>query len=325
MASTIRDVSVLSGVSTATVSRTFAKPDSVKAATREKVMEAARLLNYQPNAIARSMALQTTEKIAFLICKKESSILDEFYAGICEGIMKETKNSDYQLLISTAADWETGKRNQVDGLILGGDATLDLISSYRNQGVRIVLVNNEVDGLAFPRVVSDEEAGVRMLVEHLIDRGHKKIAMLAGRFSPYICEQRFQAFRKVMKAHGLPIPEGYVQITDPDYKSAEQAAAKMLLQENPPTAIFGANDEIAVGIMKAAIRLGLRIPEDIAVAGYDDSNVCRALEPEMTSVHTCRGRMGKAAAGLLLRGLQGEDLSDRKIVIPPELVIRNST
>lgn len=325
MAYTIKDVSRLAGVSTATVSRTFSNPDCVSADTRQSVMEAARILNYQPNAIARSMARQQTEKIAFLICKKRSSILDEFYAGICNGIMKASNHSEYQLMISTEEDWEDQKRNQVDGMILGGDAAIARISQCRNQGIRIVLVNNEIEGFSLPCVISDEEAGVRLAVDHLVDRGHRRIAMMAGRFSPYICEKRYQGFRKAMREHGLDIPPGYLRTTETDIKSATEAAIAMLRQENRPTAVFGANDEIATGIMKAAIRLGLRVPEDVAVVGYDDSRVCEAMEPELTSVHIFRTRMGQESAALLLKLLHGEQPEKERVVIAPELVVRRST
>ncbi len=325
MAYTIKDVSRLAGVSTATVSRAFSNPESVSEKARQSVAEAARILNYQPNAIARSMARQQTEKIAFLICKKQSSILDEFYAGICNGIMKATNQSEYQLLVSTEADWGVGKRNQVDGMILGGDATISLVSHCRNQGIRTVLVNNEIEGFTLPCVISDEEADVQMAVEHLISRGHSRIGMLAGRFSPYISKRRYQSFLKITQEQGLASHPGWIRTTDPDIESAAAAAMEMLRQADRPTAIFGANDEIAAGIMKAAVRLGLKVPGDVAVVGYDDSRVCRALEPELTSVHIYRTRMGQEAAGLLLKLLADEVSEETKIVIRPELVIRGSS
>ena len=325
MAYTIKDVSRLAGVSTATVSRAFSNPESVSEKARQSVTEAARILNYQPNAIARSMARQQTEKIAFLICKKQSSILDEFYAGICNGIMKATNQSEYQLMVSTEEDWGVGKRNQVDGMILGGDAMVSLVSQCMNQEIRTVLVNNEIEGFGLPCVVSDEEAGVRMVLEHLISRGHSRIGMLAGRFSPYISKKRYQGFLTIAQEYGLAIQPGWIRMTDPDIDSATEEAAAMLRQDDPPTAIFGTNDDIATGIMKAAVRLGLKVPRDIAVVGYDDSRVCRALEPELTSVHIYRTRMGEEAAGLLLKLLQGEDPQETRVVIRPELVIRGTT
>lgn len=118
---TIYDVSRLSGVSTATISRAFSNPELVRESTRRKVFEAAEVLHYYPNAIARAMARQRTDKIAFLICKKRATILDEFYAGICEGSMRETNKSDYQLVISTAADWDMAPSTAQSKQIEGGD------------------------------------------------------------------------------------------------------------------------------------------------------------------------------------------------------------
>lgn len=120
--STIYDVSRLSGVSTATVSRAFSNPELVREGTRRKVYEAAEVLHYSPNAIAQAMARQRTDRIAFLICKEGATILDEFYAGICDGIMNAANRTDYELMISTAADWDlaanTSKNKQVEGVIL---------------------------------------------------------------------------------------------------------------------------------------------------------------------------------------------------------------
>ena len=197
---TIYDVSRLSGVSIATVSRAFSNPERVREDTRRKVFEAAEVLHYSPNAIARAMARQRTDKIAFLICKEGATILDEFYAGICTGIMRETNRSDFELVISTAADWDTAsntsKNKQVEGVILGGNARPDMIAELQNRDLAVVLVNNRIQGLDIPCVVSDEYGGVRQALEHLIGRGHRNIAMLAGRFSPIYWESGTGPFWK---------------------------------------------------------------------------------------------------------------------------------
>ena len=139
MNATIYDVSRLSGVSTATVSRTFSDPDRVRDSTE--------ILHYSPNAIARAMVRQRTDKIAFLICKKDATILDEFYARICESIMRRTMQSDRQLVISTASDWAqaagTAQNKQVEGVILGGSAQADMVSEFQSKRVAVVLVNDE--------------------------------------------------------------------------------------------------------------------------------------------------------------------------------------
>ena len=205
---TIYDVSRLSGVSIATVSRAFSNPEMVREKTRQKVFEAAEVLHYSPNAIAQAMARQRTNKIAFLICKEGATILDEFYAGICNGIMHAINQLDYELVISTAADWDlaasNSKNKQVEGVILGGNARPDMISELQSRKVAVVLVNNRMPGFDLPCVVSAEYGGVRQALEHLISRGHRDIAMLAGRFSPYILNERYRAFLEIAQAHGLP-------------------------------------------------------------------------------------------------------------------------
>lgn len=325
---TIYDVSRLSGVSIATVSRAFSAPDRVRESTRRKVYEAAEVLHYSPNAIAQAMALQRTNKIAFLICKEGATILDPFYAGICDGIMGESNRTDYELVISTAADWNmaasTAKNKQVEGVILGGNARPDMISELQNRNLAVVLVNNRIPGLDIPCVVSDEYGGVRQALEHLISRGHRNIAMLAGRFSPYILGERYKAFLEIAQAHGLSVDTRHIKLCDPTVDSAAEACLELLSREDRPTAIFGANDVVAAGAMKAARRLGLRVPEDVAVTGVDDSSVCRMLEPELTSVHIDCRQMGELSVQRLQALLSEESNVPQVTVVPTELRVRGS-
>ena len=325
---TIYDVSRLSGVSIATVSRTFSNPDLVRENTRRKVFEAAEILHYSPNAIARAMARQRTDKVAFLICKEGATILDEFYAGICIGIMEETNRIDRELVISTAADWDltasNAKTKQVDGVILGGNARPELVSELQSRGLAVVLVNNRMAGFDIPCVVSDEYGGVRQALEHLIARGHRNIAMLAGRFSPYILNERYRAFLEIAQSHGLSTDARQIRLCDPAVDSAETACEELLARPDRPTAILAANDMLAAGAMKAARRLGLRVPEDLAVTGVDDSNICGLLEPELTSVHIDCRRMGELAAARLQSLLEGETDVPQVTVVPTQLRVRGS-
>ena len=328
MNSTIYDVSKLSGVSTATISRAFSNPEQVRESTRRKVFEAAEVLHYSPNAIARAMARQRTDKLAFLICKKDATILDEFYAAICEGIMRETNKSDHQLLISTAADWRqtpsTAQRKQVEGVILGGNAQADLVSEFQSQHIAIVLVNNQMTGFDLPCILSDEFGGVRQVVEHLLQRGHRHIGMIAGRFSPYIVGARYNAFLSVTKEHEIQTDAQDIRMCDADVDDAARAAMELLDRPDRPTAVFGANDVVAAGILKAARRLGLRVPEDLAVVGFDDSSVCGMLEPELTSVRINCRKMGELCVERLRALLAGEDCP-LVTTVPTQLHIRGTT
>lgn len=329
MSPTIYDVSRLSGVSTATISRAFSNPEQVRESTRRKVYEAAEVLHYYPNAIARAMARQRTDKIAFLICKKQATILDEFYASICEGIMRKTNQSDYQLLISTAEDWRmaenTAKRKQIEGVILGGNAQADMVSEFQSQNIAVVLVNNRMPGFDLPYVVSDEYGGVKLAVEHLVSRGHRDIAMVAGRFSPYIVGERYNAFLRLTEEYGVPVDAANIKMCDAEIDSATQATIELLDRRDRPTAVFGANDVIAAGAMKAAIRLGLRVPQDVAIVGFDDSTMCSVMEPELTSVRVNCRRMGELCVERLQALLNGERDCPQATVVPVELRVRSST
>lgn len=325
---TIYDVSRLSGVSTATVSRAFSDPDTVREATRLKVYDAAKVLKYQPNAIARAMARQRTDKVAFLICKKGATILDEFYASVCEGIMSKTNGSEYQLLISTADEWRQATANaqskHIEGVILGGDVEPDLVSELQRQGVKVVVVNNHLTGFDVPCVLADERSGVDQAIAHLVAGGHRDIGMITGRFSPYIIRERYTAFVACMKSRGLSVDSDNIKMCQADIDSATQAALELLDRPNRPTAIFASNDVIAAGIMKASRRLGLRLPEDLAVVGVDDSHICNMLEPELSSVHISCHRMGEVSADLLYALLEGKEDLPRTTVIPTKLIVRRS-
>ena len=325
-APTIYDVSRLSGVSSATVSRAFTSPEKVREDTRRRIYAAAEALHYQPSAIARAMARQQTDKIAFLICKKSASILDEFYAGICEGVMRQANTTAYQLLISTAEDWRrTAQSKQIDGVILAGDAEPALISEFQQQHVAVVLVNNRATGFDLPCIVADEQDGVRQVIDHLTATGHTRIGMLAGRFSSYITSVRYNAFLSAMQEHGLSADRSGVVMCDRDVQSATAAATELLLRPERPTAVFAFNDVLASGVLKAASRLGLRVPHDVAVVGFDDSSACTLLEPELTSVHVDCRRMGEMCIEQITALLKGEANIPRLSVVPVKLKPRASS
>ena len=291
---TIYDVSRLSGVSTATVSRTFTTPDRVRESTRRRVYAAAEALHYQPSAIARAMARQQTDKIAFLICKEGATILDEFYASICEGVMRRANGTNYQLLISTAEEWtRTAQSKQIEGVILAGNAQADLISEFQRQNIPVVLVNNRAAGFDLPCIVADEAGGVRQVVSHLISAGHQRIAMLMGRFSPYVTSARYNAFLSVMRENGLSVDESGALMCDRDIQSATEAALRLLSRPDRPSAVFAFNDVLAAGVMKAARRLGLRLPHDGAGAQLHPCG----LPPDGRAVYGAHGCIAGRCAG----------------------------
>ena len=242
--------------------------------------------------------------------------------------MRETNKSDHQLLISTAADWRqtpsTAQRKQVEGVILGGNAQADLVSEFQSQHIAVVLVNNQMTGFDLPCILSDEFGGVRQVVEHLVQRGHRHIGMIAGRFSPYIVGARYNAFLSVTQEYEIQTDAQDIRMCDADVDDAARAAMELLDRPDRPTAVFGANDVVAAGILKAARRLGLRVPEDLAVVGFDDSSVCGMLEPELTSVRINCRKMGELCVERLRALLAGEDCP-LVTTVPTQLHIRGTT
>ena len=218
--------------------------------TRRRVYAAAEALHYQPSAIARAMARQQTDKIAFLICKEGATILDEFYASICEGVMRRANGTNYQLLISTAGGMDPHGPEQADRgcVILAGNAQADLISEFQRQNIPVVLVNNRAAGFDLPCIVADEAGGVRQVVSHLISAGHQRIAMLMGRFSPYVTSARYNAFLSVMRENGLSVDESGALMCDRDIQSATEAALRLLSRPDRPSAVFAFNDVLAAGV-----------------------------------------------------------------------------
>lgn len=331
MAATIIDVAKLCGYSKATVSRAYASPETVSEKTREKVYAAAKKLNYAPNAIARAMVRQQTENIAFIIHEKQyPAILNPFYSPLLEAAMQEGTRRNYSLFVTTSQDIRLPNgdvciKKHMDGVIFAGEADLQAIEAYRRQNIPVVLVNNRLDLEGLLCVSADHYHGAVLATAHLCERGHRKIGLLAGRFSPQVRDARAEGFFRTLSEHGLTADPRFVVELDPTLEDSEETAARLLRQPDRPTAFFCTNDTIAAGAMKAAFRAGLRIPEDLAIVGFDDSFISRVVAPELTTVRIDVDQMGRLAAQKLFDLIGGEEIRETQIEIPTELVIQGTT
>lgn len=240
--------------------------------------------------------------------------------------MRRANSTSYQLLISTAADWQrTSQSKQIEGVILAGDAEPSMISEFQRQGIAVVLVNHRASGFDLPSVVADEQNGARQVIDHLTAYGHRRIALLAGQFSSYITSVRYNAFVGAMQEHGISVDESGIVMCGRDVESATRAATELLRRPERPSAVFAFNDVLAAGVIKAATRLGLHVPEDVAVVGFDDSSACTLLTPELTSVHVDCRRMGEICLEHLTALLAGEKDIPRLTVVPVSLRTRASS
>lgn len=331
MGSTIIDVARKCGYSKTTVSRAYAEPDSVSEKAKLKIYAAAKSLNYTPNAIARAMVRQRTENIAFIIHEKQSpAVLNPFYSPILEAVMRESASRNYSVFVVTNQDvllpnGEVYIKKQMDGVIFVGEASPAIIGRLREQKIPVVLLNNVLDMPDLLCITTSHYEGAVSAVDHLCERGHRKIGLLAGQFSPQVNEARYQGYVDALSRRGMEINPQYILEIDPTLEAGEGAMSRLLELEDRPTGVFCTNDTVAAGAMKAVIRAGLRIPEDVAVVGFDDSSVSRIVEPELTTVRIDMDRMGRLAAEKLFDLIEGIPSAETRIVIPTELVVRSSS
>ncbi len=331
MAATIIDVAKRCGYSKATVSRAFASPEAVSEKTRSQVYAAARELNYTPNAIARAMVRQRTENIAFIIHEKQSpAILNPFYSPILEAAMREGTKRDYSIFVTTMQDvqlpnGEVYIKKQMDGIILAGEVDLKIVQALRRQNMPIVVLNNHMDEENLFCITVDHYHGARAAAEHLCQRGHRKIGLLAGRFSQQVMDARYKGYCDALEQYGLTPDLRFVQTAEPTLEAAEQTISQLLTLPERPTAFFCMNDTLAAGAAKAILRAGLRIPEDVAIVGFDDSYISRVMEPELTTVRVDVDRMGQLAAQKLFDLIEGKEPAQMQVELPAELIVRRST
>lgn len=330
MAATIDDVAKLAGCSITTVSRAYSQPQKVREETRERIFRAAEILRYSPNAIARAMVQQKNYNLAFVVAPKHYPImLNPFYAEMAEAVQREAEELGYYVYI-TSTDQRKGAfdlfmNKRVDGVVLAGQTDQSLLSHLSTQGMPMVLANNRLDLTDVPSITSNDYSGATLAVEHLIRRGHTRIGLVAGQLFHYVTASRRQAYCDTLERHGIAVDPSYMYMVEPQQEDAMTIVDTILSQETPPTALFCMNDRIAIGAMKAALRRGLRIPDDLAVVGYDGSSLCTVIEPELTSVRVDTDTMGRMSARMLIDLIQGIRPARMQTVLQPVLVERGST
>lgn len=331
MAATIIDVAKRCGYSKATVSRAYATPESVSERAREKIYAAAKELNYAPNAIARAMVRQRTENISFVINEGQfPAILNPFYSLILEAAMQEATNRNYSIFVTTSQNMclpngEIYIKKQMDGVIFAGEVDRASINEFQKQHIPVALVNNYSDAKGLLSVTVNHYQGAVDAVEHLYSRGHKKIGLLSGRFSTYVSNARMQGYLDVLERHALPQDPNFIVDLNATLEESEQVMADLLNLPDRPTAFFCTNDTIAAGALKAIIRAGLRVPEDIALVGFDDSFISRMAEPELTTIRIDAEQMGRLAAQKLFDLIDGKDVEEKCVELPTQLIVRRST
>lgn len=326
---TIREVAKAAGVSVATASRALNGLANVTPATREKIEQAAALLDYIPHSGARSLTRQRTDTIGVIL----PDLFGEFFSEIIRGIDKVVHGAGKNLLLGNmhGSPEETvqairAMRGRVDGLlVMPPNSSADSIAGAGSWAIPTVLLNARSLNGSTPFVAVDNHAGARLVTEHLIGQGARRILHVAGPESNRDATERQRGFREVVRERlGDHDPSVFPGTFQED--SGRAAARAMLAGGMPFDAVFAGNDMMAVDLMSELREAGVEVGRDILVAGFDDIPLARYVHPQLTTVHSDITRLGSAGAQMVLRILEGEELGEEAgLVIAPALAVRAST
>jgi LacI family kdg operon repressor len=335
MSVTIAEVARIAGVSKSTVSRYLnGLYDHMGADTKERIAQVIAELDYRPNALARSLKQKRTHTVGAIV----ANILNPFSTSIIRGIEDTLKEAGFNLILCNADDDPAKERDyvntlvdkQIDGLIINTTGCNNELIAQVNQHTPIVLIDRKVPDIHIDTVTVDSAKGVRQAVDHMIALGHTRIAMFTlpyDHVSPRL--ERVRAYQAALAAHGLPIREEWLVQTTAEEEAILGNLQLLLTAEagaDKPTGIFCANNLITMSVMKAIKKLGIAIPGEIAVLGFDDWEWAQLIDPPVTVVAQPVYDMGNKAAALLLKRMKGGRSSKKPITIQfePQLLKRKS-
>lgn len=333
MSATIQDVAKKARVSVTTVSRVLNGSLAVRPQTKEWVLRVVKELGYSPNLLARSLKNRTSHTIGLVV----DNIANPFFAEMAKGIEDLAGSKGYSLfLCNTDQSFSRGlnhlavlQKRGVDGIIyasIGLDAEGVLparIRALQKDGVATVLVGQQAPGQESNVIRTDDEAGADQAGAHLIGLGHRRIAYVGGP-DTFINRLRQKGFERACREHGLAIDPGLMVTSNFRVEGGLTATKALLSTPERPTAVFLANDLMAIGAVQAAKEAGLRVPQDLAVVGFDDISLASYLDPPLTTVRMPKYELGRQAVAKLLQIMAGASPGG-EVILATELVVRRSS
>jgi DNA-binding LacI/PurR family transcriptional regulator len=327
---TIGEIARIAGVSKTTVSRVLNNKPDVDPATREKILGLIAEYDFQPNAFAVAISQQKSRHIGLLIPHEAEYVFSNtFYTEVMRGVSTEVDNQDYYLVMCYAHEinyLDIYRQKRVDGFVLlsPGSFHHQIIQSLNASAVPFVSTAKVSDEENMVYVDVDNIYGAGLMMEHLISLGHRRIAYI-GKPTLQSSIDRLNGYRAALQKHGIPEdPSLEMIVNTSSAESGRQFTLELLQCELRPTAIFLANDVMAFGALQAIQEIGLRIPQDISVAGYDDIPFAKYVHPALTTIHQPAFDKGVHAARLLIQLLESK-IQPQITLLPVELVIRGST
>ncbi|MCX4786875.1 LacI family transcriptional regulator [Streptomyces sp. NBC_01221] len=331
---TLEEVAARAGVGRGTASRVINGSPRVSAHTREAVEAAVAELGYVPNRAARALAGNRTDAIALVVPEPETRFFAEpYFSDIVRGVGAALADTDMQLLLTLVGSDRERRRlaqyltaHRVDGVLLvsvhADDPLPDLLEQL---GMPAVMSGRRSAAEPLASVDSDNFEGARAAVDHLISRGRRSIATITGRLDVYGARRRLDGYRKAVSAAGLGPDEQLIAPADFSEEGGAQAMRDLLARRPDVDAVFAASDVMAAGARQVLREAGRRVPDDVALIGFDDSAVARHMDPPLTSVRQPIEEMGRTMARVLLQEIAGENQERPQIVLPTELIVRDSS
>jgi LacI family transcriptional regulator len=332
MSASIKEVALKAGVSIATVSRVINGTGPVAAETRRRILEAIEGLRYVPHGAARSLITNQTDTIGVLL----PDLYGEFFSEVIRGIDAAARGRGLHVLISgfhsDRAEIEAvlrALRGRVDGLIvLSPDVDAQGLRRNLPETLPVVLLNTRVDGVdggAFDAINLDNHGGAFAMVRHLAALGHRRIALIRGPEENADARERLRGYRDALRSLGIAPSDGLELGGDFSEESGYRAGRRLLALRTRPTAVFAANDSMAVGCLFALRDAGVEVPGEIALAGFDDIPIARYITPSLSSVHVPIAELGTRAMERLLHAVESKNGHERRQeTVATTLVVRGS-
>ncbi|MHB1685105.1 MAG: LacI family DNA-binding transcriptional regulator [Bacilli bacterium] len=325
---TIKDVAERAGVSISSVSIALKHDPRVKESTRKRIAEVAQSLGYRPNGIARDLKMQQTQTIAIFL----HDLGGPFYSELVSGVQDVALSYGYSPIVACSVG---GRGVALDRLLLEGrvDGAIildhyieeDFIRNVASPKLPIVLLERDIRGCSdVYRVTSDHEDGAYGATRHLLENGYRQIAFVGG---PNVSEDgrlRFRGHVRAVQSFGFEIDKSFIIPGDFTEQSGYEAGLTLVLRQQMPDAVFAGNDEMAIGILRAFSERSIRVPEDIALVGFDDIRLTQYTSPTLTTVHQPMYELGTVASQILFRAFDGEQKID-PVILKTWLVVRGSS
>lgn len=328
MKPTIYDVASKAGVSIATVSKVINNTGHIGEKTREKVLQIMQELRYQPSIMASALSGKKTYTIGLFI----PDLANPFFSEIARSVEDRGHELDFSIVMCST-DYNSEKeakyisllkQKSVDGFILAsGFKNDEILKEIVNEKIPMALVAQEIPSLAVDSVAVDDFMGGYQVASYLASLGHTRIAVIAE--DSRSSKERIRGYRQALEDHTLEFDESIILVSDFTVEDGKRLSAQLLDEKKPPTAIFACNDLLAIGTIQAAREKGVKIPDELSVVGFDNTILSTATDPPLTTVSQPIQEMGRQVVDLLIQEIEGQKKVKQRVVLSPELVIRDST